>query len=114
MICSVPGCRSNHHKGPYVTVFKFPQDEETRKAWLEKIPRKYLKVTRNTAVCINHFREEEIVRELRVTRPDGTELVLPRKKMKLKTDAVPSIFPSIPKHTLNKQVGLFQKFSFLY
>ncbi|GBM96249.1 hypothetical protein AVEN_126711-1, partial [Araneus ventricosus] len=49
-------------------------------------------------VCIKHFSSQFIVKEDRIVRDDGSELVVPRKIWKLTNDAYPSIFPNQPSY----------------
>ena len=97
--CCVPECRSNYestsHEG-YVSTFRFPEEIELRKKWLRQIHREdNFQPNNNTVVCIKHFHESFIIRENRAKRPDGTEIVLPRKSPILKPGAYPSIFKNL-------------------
>lgn len=79
--CCVPGCRSNYENSGsgYVNVFSFPKNEGSRSRWLQQIHRKDFVIGKHSVVCIKHFDERFIIREHRVTRPDGSELVMPKK-----------------------------------
>lgn len=68
--CCVPGCKSNY-KSDYTPIFSFPSAEERLTLWKKAIPRENLTVTKNSGVCIIHFPEDQIVREIRGTRRDG-------------------------------------------
>lgn len=81
--CCVPGCKSNYYKGEYVPSFAFPTEESRRNLWIKKIPRENFKITKNSVVCIAHFPEDVIVRELRVTAPDGKFYVIEHLKLYL-------------------------------
>ncbi|XP_069705043.1 zinc finger protein 665-like isoform X2 [Periplaneta americana] len=70
--CSVPGCKTNYGT-KYKSVFSFPSEEERRCTWLQAISRKDFTVTKCSGVCIDHFRESDIERELRATRLDGNK-----------------------------------------
>ncbi|PSN44534.1 hypothetical protein C0J52_14687 [Blattella germanica] len=63
-------------------------------------------------MCIKHFPEEQILRVIKVTRPDGSELVFPWKKLNLSQDAVPSIFPDLPQSTYICEMT-FRKIKFI-
>lgn len=67
----MPGCKTNYSRSEYTTVFAFPSDENRIKLWKKAIPRENLLLSKNTVVCINHFPDDQILREIRVTRPDG-------------------------------------------
>jgi hypothetical protein len=56
-------------------------------------PEEYKNNNRPPVVCEKHFASDFIVREDKVTRPDGTVLSVLRKKPKLIENAYPTIFP---------------------
>ncbi|KAG8287303.1 hypothetical protein J6590_041547 [Homalodisca vitripennis] len=95
--CCVPECKSNYVK-PFVNVFSFPKDPETFRTWLRAIHRDGYEVTSNSRVCIKHFDERYIIKEDTVTRPDGTILTVKRDWLKLRNDAVPTIFENFPNY----------------
>lgn len=95
--CCVPGCTSNYKNKENVNVFKFPKDPEKRNKWLRSIQRDFV-VTDSSVVCVKHFAPNHLDREHRALRPDGTTLILPRKRLKLTQDAYPTIFLDFPKH----------------
>ncbi|XP_046685222.1 uncharacterized protein LOC124370961 [Homalodisca vitripennis] len=95
--CCVPECKSNYVK-PFVNVFSFPKDPETFRTWLRAIHRDSCEVTSNSRVCIKHFDERYIIKEDTVTRPDGTILTVKRDRLKLRNDAVPTIFENLPNY----------------
>lgn len=49
--CFVPNCRGNYSKGPKVSTFGFPKQEELRRKWLAAIPRDY-EVTKYSRVSL--------------------------------------------------------------
>jgi hypothetical protein len=63
--CCVPECRSNYlsEKKDYVSMFKFPslKRAELRDKWLRNIPRKDFTPSSLSAVCIKHFRQEDVI-----------------------------------------------------
>ncbi|XP_039288039.1 zinc finger protein 77 isoform X2 [Nilaparvata lugens] len=73
-------------------------DEELRKKWTRCIRRKDYKVTNNSAVCINHFRASDIIKEDKFLCEDGSYVTVPRKKVKLCDGAFPTIFPNQPSY----------------
>lgn len=93
--CCVPGCTSNYVK-PFVNVFSFPKDPVTTQTWLRAIHRDDYSVSKNSRVCIKHFDERYIIREESVTRPDGSILTVKRDRLKLRDDAVPTVFENLP------------------
>ncbi|GLH09564.1 Uncharacterized protein GBIM_14634 [Gryllus bimaculatus] len=106
-MCCVPLCSSNYRSqgGPTVTTFAFPKNVDRRELWLKCIPRENFVPGNSAAVCIKHFKEEYIVREVSATRDDGTILVVRRDRPKLSEDAYPSIFEDTSK-TCNRRKKL--------
>ncbi|KAG8270796.1 hypothetical protein J6590_077061 [Homalodisca vitripennis] len=78
--------------------FSFPKDPETFRTWLRAIHRDSYEVSSNSRVCIKHFDERYIIKEDIVTRPDGTILTVKRDRLKLRNDAVPTIFENLPNY----------------
>ncbi|KAG8253060.1 hypothetical protein J6590_042870 [Homalodisca vitripennis] len=74
------------------------KDPETFRTWLRAIHRDSYEVTSNSRVCIKHFDERYIIKEDTVTRPDGTILTVKRDRLKLRNDAVPTIFENLPNY----------------
>lgn len=88
--CCVPQCTSNYDekrtKGTeaasrveYVSIFQFPRDEELRRKWANKIPRKNWVPTKYSAVCSKHFCENDLM------KCNG--------RIILRENAVPQLFP---------------------
>lgn len=48
--CSAVGCRGNYDNGPRVSVFKFPNQPDIRKQWIQFIKRDSFEVTKNSRV----------------------------------------------------------------
>lgn len=95
--CCVPHCRGNYKSGPKVRAFRFPQNEEVRKAWISAIPRKNLVVSQYTSVCELHFKYDDIIRESSyVDTATGRTVTAPLTHLRLRPDAVPSKFPGLP------------------
>ena len=71
--CVVPFCRGGYNptkkereEGEIdperkVTVFGFPEDEELKKTWIAKIPRKFQTVGSNSGVCQKHFSSSDVL-----------------------------------------------------
>ena len=69
--CCVPQCNSNYNVGENIRMFLFPKNVEKGQLWKKSIPRDNLVVRKCTSVCIKHFEEKFLVRQLRATRLDG-------------------------------------------
>ncbi|XP_076281087.1 THAP domain-containing protein 1 A-like [Lasioglossum baleicum] len=98
--CCVPNCKGNYDttlKGNnYISVFKFPKDEQLRKKWMAAIPHKNWTLTKYSAVCSLHFAETDIQRYQNIPSPNGVlENVLFRCP-RLMENAIPSIFSNSP------------------
>lgn len=74
--CCVPNCKSNLKNGPYIPMFSFPKQNDRLSLWLKKIPRANLKVTKTTRVCVEHLREDFVIRNHEVTNKDGKDPLL--------------------------------------
>ena len=63
--CSVKGCLvgAEGYKGPKFKLFVFPQDEEEKKVWLDRIQRPDMNVTKNSRICERHFVPEAFISE---------------------------------------------------
>lgn len=61
--CCVVGCQTGYksNSNKIVSTFSFPKTESLRQKWINVIPRKDLIVTQNSAVCANHFTEDQII-----------------------------------------------------
>ena len=95
-------------KQEYVSVFKFPKEAEMRQKWNRAIHRDNWEPSDSSTVCIHHFDEEFIVREDRVKRDDGTELIVARDRLKLTDCAYPTIFTNQP-HYMTQTLPLKRK-----
>lgn len=63
--CCVVGCKTGYksnHSTIKASTFSFPTDENLKKKWIDKIPRKDLIVTKNSTVCASHFTDDQIIR----------------------------------------------------
>lgn len=97
--CCVPGCTANYkNEGNYTTVFYFPKEPTLHDKWIKCINRDDFVPGKEAVVCIKHFHEQVIVREDRFTQPDGTEIIIPRKRLTLTEQACPTIFPGQPSY----------------
>ena len=97
--CCVPKCKSNYDSSEenHVTCFKFLSNASLKEKWCRKIPRAELKVSKHTVVCIKHFNECDIIRyDILPGKSGEPDIKIPRKKLGLKKDAFPCIFPNLP------------------
>lgn len=97
--CCVPGFSSNYgsNKSGSVPCFTFPNDLTLRETWLKKIPRSNLEVTKHTVVCPKHFHDSDVIKADLLPGANGEpDIVIPRKRFKLKNGAIPSVFPNLP------------------
>lgn len=90
--CCVPNCKSTSFTLDKVAFFSFPRDAEKRQEWLKIINKEGIVVKRSTVICSKHFEEKYLIREHRATAEDGKILMLPRDRIKLKKDAVPTMY----------------------
>jgi hypothetical protein len=84
-----------------LSVFHFPTDVALRDKWYKSIPRNPEEYKNNNGppvVCEKHFATDFILREDKVTPPDGTVLSVLRKRPKLIENAYPTIFPNTPSY----------------
>lgn len=98
--CSVPSCNSKYglRRESHLTIFKFPRDEELKSKWLRNIPHKNWQPSKNSAVCVKHFHEDHVIFEDVCRDKDGILTTLKRQRPILKENAVPQIFPGLPKY----------------
>ncbi|GFW84049.1 hypothetical protein TNCV_1662161 [Trichonephila clavipes] len=74
--CCIPNCSSKKPGQPYVSVFRFPKDEQLLQTWKKKISRDF-KNTNNSVVSIKHFPESFIVIKDKITGKTGTVIEIP-------------------------------------
>ncbi|KAH9382580.1 hypothetical protein HPB48_010346 [Haemaphysalis longicornis] len=101
--CCVPRCNGNYDSGPRVHVPAFPKDELAGQRWIRAIPRDNLSVSKHSKVCERHFKPDDILREgSHVDEVTGRTVTAPLSQVRLRPDAVPTIFPSCPSY-ISKQ-----------
>ncbi|XP_039646660.1 uncharacterized protein LOC120552563 isoform X2 [Perca fluviatilis] len=87
--CSVPGCCCYSQKQPYLSFHSFPVHGEVRRRWIQAIRREegpdFTIQTGSTYVCSRHFTLDDYV--LGMSSPFSITI------LRLKADAVPSLFP---------------------
>ena len=94
--CSAPGCRRNYDKDERISVFKLPQTpDQLRHAWFRALHRDDIDKLKVVYICKKHFRDEHVGYTHRVPNGDGSYREIPRSKLKLKEDTVPSILPGL-------------------
>jgi hypothetical protein len=97
--CCVPACKSNYSsESEKVTVFRFPKDENLKQKWIRCIHRHNFKPNTQSVVCIHHFDPTFVIKEEKYVQPGGSEVVIPKKRLKLTDTAIPTIFPHQPKY----------------
>ena len=89
--CCVPGCKANYSSSD-VSAFLFPVDEARQQKWVKAIHRSNFTPTKNTVVCARHFEDHFIIREDRMTRPDGTVIIAKRGKLGSDKGCLPNNF----------------------
>ena len=90
-----------------VNFFRFPKDKKLRKVWCSRIGRassdnkfKVYSPNKNSRLCSVHFEEDQFTRSAAFLKTIGCKENFRRI---LKTDAVPSIFPTTGKHSQVKE-----------
>ncbi|KAK0178535.1 hypothetical protein PV327_007416 [Microctonus hyperodae] len=97
-ICSIINCSSGSDSGKRndkKQLFKLPNDEERRQNWLTAIGNSLKEgrsVRKNIYICSHHFAVNCFLTEPTKILKDGQEIDVPRKRMALKKESVPSIF----------------------
>ena len=106
--CCAPGCRSgyvtqNGDEQIKLSFFKFPTDQELRKKWIHKVPRRGWVPTSNTVLCEKHFRSEDFQSE-RIDKTFGRAEKRGKLQRKfVKPDAFPTIWPNLSEHLTKEQ-----------
>lgn len=100
--CTVPNCNSNYDsQEKYVSTFSFPKCDEMKAKWISALRIVDFCPTKNSAICIKHFKDEDVINHHKV---DGKTLDESLIQRRLKPSAVPSIFTHFSKHYLPKTV----------
>ena len=93
--CIVFGCSNTQEKG--VSLFKFPTESKLRKTWTSQVQRtrdKWKGPSKYSAICCEHFTEDCFELTSVTSRKLGIKM-----KQRLKSTAVPTIFPRPPSST---------------
>ena len=104
--CCAPGCDTGNRsevkaRNPdeKISLFKFPQEENRRKLWIARVPRKNWDVSKISYLflCEKHFHKDDFETGYRdAKRQYKTGKVRQRKA--LKPHALPSLWPNLPQH----------------
>ena len=105
--CCVPSCRSGYDKPPpnepKLSFYRFPHEPGLKHNWIRNISRAEQEPNEYSRVCSLHFKSDDFQTERKdkkfyqkknsgVPRPAELQIRL------LLQDAVPSIFPDLPKY----------------
>lgn len=105
--CCAVGCKSGYISSIFnekVTFHSFPlQNKELLRIWLRRISRTDFVPTKYSRLCSLHFNESDFITssvDTNVSRKNKKEDGL--NKPRLKSTAVPSVFPNLPKYFTNE------------
>ena len=98
--CCIPGSYNNYrstiNETGYVTMFKFPTDEDKNTLWLKFISRWVWKPWKYSVVCVKHFEEKDLsYTDVSKDRDDNLQEFC-RNRCLLKPKAIPRILPGLP------------------
>ena len=99
--CCLPKCNSNNESSVLreglKRCFSFPKDEILQAAWLRKILRANLTISKNTVGLHQTLKERNVIKEHVVSGKDGNaDVIIPRKHVKLKHIVIPCVFSNLP------------------
>ncbi|KAG0444516.1 hypothetical protein HPB47_013709 [Ixodes persulcatus] len=102
--CFVPGCKSGYRSSEHKhSLFTVPKDPGEFAQWQRNIPRADVSLSSTSAVCELRFEEVCIERFYADSHVINGEAVrLKRDRPVLKPDAVPTVFPNLPKYFTKK------------
>lgn len=102
--CFVPGCKTGYRSAKQTyTLFAVPQDPVRFEEWNRMIPRADMPLQAHSAVCERHFDERFVVRYYAdVPVVNGVAAPMKRQRPALTNDAVPTVFPNLPKYLTRK------------
>ena len=107
--CCVPKCRSGYSltntndEKQSISVFSFPENQELRRKWMRAIPRDNWEPTSNSGVCKQYFKPDDLALERTDTNERRKKKKEPLALIRLKSDAIPTIFPNCPAY-LSKEI----------
>lgn len=101
--CFIPGCSTGYRsvKGKQ-TLFAVPEDPVLFSQWDKNIPRADISLQPHSAVCKLHFDERNIERHFPEVRVEGDVVRMKLTIPLLAPDAVPTVFPNLPKYLTKK------------
>src|SRR6218665_1193954 len=95
--CWATGCTSGYHSnGEKRHFFRVPSDSRRLAVWKRLIPRDG-NLTSKHSLCDKHFEDRFILKKY-IHVINGEKVELDRGKWELTKDAVPTIFPNLPKY----------------
>jgi len=97
--CWAPGCRSGYDQNASGRHF-FMAPKNRLEEWNRRIPRKGALKTSH-ALCDLHFEDRFIIKSDQF-HINGQTVSMPRDNWRLTTDAVPTVFPNLPKYLSSK------------
>ncbi|XP_022162990.1 THAP domain-containing protein 2-like [Myzus persicae] len=59
--CCAYGCNNRDGLGKNIKLFRFPDDDNRKKEWLDLVQRENFTVTKSSRLCSAHFRSSEFV-----------------------------------------------------
>ena len=108
--CCVPHCKSGYKKGKEdppptskLSFYRFPPEPGLRHKWIRNISRSDQEPNKNSRVCSIHFKDTDFQAErtdkrFNSKKNSGKPRPAELQKRLLLQDAVPSIFPNLPKY----------------
>ena len=101
--CWAPGCTTGYRRneGQKKHMFNVPSDPERLAIWQRRIPRDG-KLTPQHHLCELHFEEHFIIKTYSCVI-NGQKVELDRVRWLLTDDAVPTIFPNLPRYLSSKR-----------
>ncbi|KAJ4425875.1 hypothetical protein ANN_27501 [Periplaneta americana] len=101
--CFVPGCNSGYRNCKELRRFFFPpKDKVLFQKWCKAVSRKDRKLHARSYICDKHFSDDFIVKADKFII-QGKKVELPRKNWRLRPDAIPHIFPNLPRYPSRRE-----------
>ena len=106
--CCVPKCRSGYSlpksntndEKQSISVFSFLENQKLKRKWMRAIPRDNWEPT--SGVCKQHFKPDDLALERTDTNERRKKKKEPLALIRLKSDAIPTIFPNCPAYLSNE------------
>ena len=98
-----PGCKTGYRSqktSNKISVFRFTKDPMLKQKWISAIPRKNWAVNDSTRICALHFEKNNFITDSTDgnSRRHNKHNSKALKQARLKPNAVPHIFPHLPKY----------------